>query len=77
MLLMIVEGSASVLSLSMTARYHSIIVPAKPHHTVYSLLKKMKVGLSNHQPVRLSVCVHLPVCLCVPLITFEPISGFS
>jgi hypothetical protein len=28
---------------------------------------KVKVGLSNHQPV----------CVCVPLITCEPIGGFS
>jgi hypothetical protein len=35
--------------------------------------QKMKVCLSNHQPVCLCVCV----CVCPPLITSEPIGEFS
>jgi hypothetical protein len=49
---------------------------------VFSLLSKMKVGLSKSADclsvcVCVCVCVHARICLCTLLITFELISGFS
>jgi hypothetical protein len=44
-------------------------------YIILAYFPKMKVGLSNHQPVSLSLS--LSVCVCVPLITFEPFGGFS
>jgi hypothetical protein len=40
---------------------------------VFSLLSKMKEGLSNHQPA----CLCMSVCLCVPTNNFESTGGFS
>jgi hypothetical protein len=42
-----------------------------------AFFQKMKLGLSNHQPVCVCVCVCVCLSVCPPLITFEPIGGCS
>jgi hypothetical protein len=46
-----------------------VVQPVVRHYTAWAnpAPPKMKVGLSNHQPV----------CVCVPLITVEQIGGLS
>jgi hypothetical protein len=59
----------STASLEILSTFSDTVFASICWCAVYFLayFNKMKVGLSNHQPV----------CLCPPLITFEPICGFS
>jgi hypothetical protein len=57
-------ASSSVFSYNCVIIFHSIYVcmsSCKKHFLAYT--QKMKVGLSNHQPVCLPACI--PACVCV------------
>jgi hypothetical protein len=46
-------------------------------HSFLAYFPKMKVGLSNHQYVFLSVCLSVSLSMCPPLITSEGLGRFS